>query len=976
MKLKKTPIASAVALALMSFVTPVHAQQSDTTSADAPKSEAQGATAAQAAKDKAKADKAKADAAKLKAAGAKDADAKTKQEEAPANIILAQAPTPPATTTPPATPVPVQGLTVTGYRFSLERSLEAKRNADSVVEVVTADDIGKLPDKNIADAVQRVPGVTISSAAGGEGGFDENDRVSMRGTNPSLTQTLVNGHPIASGDWFVLDQVQTVGRSVSFSLLPSELVSQVIVRKSATADIVEGGVAGNVDIITRKPLEFRKQLTGEASIQAVYADLPKKTDGQFSGLINWKNEQGTMGVMLQGFSEKRHLRRDGQEILGYAPISPTSPLAAAHPDLANVSYPTLIGSAFFEQVRERNGGLVDVQVKPNNDLIIDFNAFYSHMKATNYNRNWMFWGSHVINGGAGEMPTSYQVTNGTLTSAVFPNLGTGLTSDTRHQYAIVDEIYRPGTYSETAFYNVDAKYRATDRLSFSGQFGYTRGIGKTPKQDVFEGDVFNTGATYTMHGISSATDVAFPNGNPSNFAGTSLDWIFGASPAQTEDKETYGQFDGLYLLGTGPWTSLKFGLRGAQHDRNTQQVAQGPNFAGPDPFSPANLPVWSGETYPGNFASGIGGNFPRQPWMLSPGELERWGDIYSNRDPVSRRYWPGEFELREKVVAVYAMANLEGQGWSGNFGVRAVQTKERVLVNIPILGCPVLAPCPQVPGAITTSAFGPFFQQPVEHTYTDILPSANLKLDLSKDLVARFAIARTMARPDFSALGGAISAEDTTHTGNGGNPDLKPIRSTNVDGTLEWYFAPQSLLSAGLFYMDLSNYVGFGNHQVSLLNIRTGTFDAFTISSPTNSSGKVKGLELAYQQQLPLGFGVQANYTYADAKETGDRDLVGASKNTYNIIGYYENYGFSARLAYTYRSHFFVGLDRSTPEYQDDTGTLAASLGYTINDNVTITFDALNLNDPTLKYYGANTDQPRAFYKNGRQYYAGVRIKF
>ena len=125
-----------------------------------------------------------------------------------------------------------------------------------MVEVITAEDIGKMPDKNVADAVQRVPGVTISSQSGGSGGFDENDRVSMRGTNPSLTQTLVNGHAIASGDWFVLDQVGLVGRSVSFSLLPSELVGQVVVRKSATADLVEGGVAGAVDIITRRPLQF------------------------------------------------------------------------------------------------------------------------------------------------------------------------------------------------------------------------------------------------------------------------------------------------------------------------------------------------------------------------------------------------------------------------------------------------------------------------------------------------------------------------------------------------------------------------------------------------------------------------------------------------------------------------------------------------------------------------------------------------
>ncbi len=113
-----------------------------------------------------------------------------------------------------------------------------------------------MPDKNIADSLSRVPGVTTSSAGANEGGFDENDRISMRGTNPSLTQTLLNGHNVASGDWFVLNQVQQVGRSVSYTLLPSELVDQVVVHKSSQASLVEGGVAGSVDIITRKPLDF------------------------------------------------------------------------------------------------------------------------------------------------------------------------------------------------------------------------------------------------------------------------------------------------------------------------------------------------------------------------------------------------------------------------------------------------------------------------------------------------------------------------------------------------------------------------------------------------------------------------------------------------------------------------------------------------------------------------------------------------
>ena len=124
-----------------------------------------------------------------------------------------------------------QTVIVTGVRAALEQSLRQKRNADSVVEVVTAEDIGKMPDKNVADAIQRLPGVNTQSSAGGEGGFGENDRVSLRGTSPSLQQTLFNGHAISTGDWFVLNQIGgNVGRSSSFSLLPSELVSSIVVQ--------------------------------------------------------------------------------------------------------------------------------------------------------------------------------------------------------------------------------------------------------------------------------------------------------------------------------------------------------------------------------------------------------------------------------------------------------------------------------------------------------------------------------------------------------------------------------------------------------------------------------------------------------------------------------------------------------------------------------------------------------------------------
>ena len=312
---------------------------------------------------------------------------------------------------------PLQEVVVTGIRASLEKSLEQKRAADSIEEVITSEDVGKMPDKNIADSLKRVAGVTISSAGATEGGFDENDRVSLRGTGPSLTQTLLNGHNVSSGDWFVLNQVTTVGRSVSYTLLPSELVSKVVVHKSSEAALVEGGVAGSVDIITRRPLDFKKPFTFEGTAGAVYADLPSKTDPQVSALVNWRNDESNFGVLLQGFYEKRHLRRDGVELLGYDTIGACSQVVTGiagggtpapgggcngtvtltpHPDLSGVVYPTLVGAAFFEQERKRTGGLIDAQFKPNDNVNLDLSGFYSKLEGPNYNRNYLLWNTHYI----------------------------------------------------------------------------------------------------------------------------------------------------------------------------------------------------------------------------------------------------------------------------------------------------------------------------------------------------------------------------------------------------------------------------------------------------------------------------------------------------------------------------------------------------------------------------------------------------
>jgi iron complex outermembrane receptor protein len=877
----------------------------------------------------------------------------------------------------------VQEVVVTGIRASVQQSLEVKRKETSVTEVVTAEDIGKMPDKNVADSLSRVVGVNTSSASADEGGFDENDRISMRGTNPSLTQTLINGHGVAAGDWFVLSQLTEVGRSVSYTLLPSELVSRIVVHKSSQASLVEGGVAGSVDIVTRKPLDFTKPLTLELSAGAVYASLPGKTDPQANGTFNWKNDSNSFGVMLQGFYESRHLRRDGTELLGYEQIAPGSAIATAHPDLANAYYPALIGAAFFEQKRERKGGLIDFELKPTDTLALDLTGFASKLDAGNYNRNYLEWLTHFVAQGAGQAPApGYVVTNGTLTQATFaPVAGTF--------YGVYDQISRPNESATSNFVSLDGDWKASDKLQFLGQVGTSWGDGKTPTQDVSETQPgLGSGAGYSLAGIG--TGASFNLGNTVNTTPTpngvpvSFGWIFGAQNVDVKDKETWAKIDGDFGVDNGAWKDLTFGVRYQSHERSSNDaIAQGPTFSGPNGggTSTANYPT-TFSNYPSDFNS-FGGSTPTGIWYWTPAQLAAYnGPGLVNRDPVTREYYQYLFDVREHNYAGYAQANFKGSNWAADIGLRFVQTHEHVVTYTQV--------DPTTPGAILTSAFGPFIGVPTDHTYNDLLPSANLKIDINPELVGRFAVSETMTRADYSSLAGFVNLTPPgtpggTGTGSGGNPDLKPIRSTNVDLGLEWYFGRRSLLSAGLFYMDLHNYVGFGSVTKSYLTyssqVPQGAQVPYLLTVPVNAQGRVQGLEIAWQQAFGENWGVWANYTYADGKQTslvtnGDDRLVGTSKNSGSVGGYFENRHFSARLSYVYRSAFFSGLDRNTAFSQDAIGNLAATLVWTVNDTFSVNVDGENLNNPTLKYYALNTDQPRAFYKNGVQYYFTVRAKF
>jgi len=869
----------------------------------------------------------------------------------------------------------VETVVVTGIRASLQRSIDIKHDTVSIVDAVSAEDIGKFPDKNVADALQRVPGVNTVSAASGEGGFGENDRVSIRGTNASLTQTTVDGHAIANGDWFILDQFQTIGRSVSYTLLPSEIVDTLKIYKSQQADMTEGGVAGVVDIITRKPLDFKDGLTIEGSAEAAYNTLRGSPTPQLNALFGYKDSSGKFGVMFQAFYEEMNIRRDGQEFLGYSQISPTSTLATAHPDLANAYYPTLIGSALFMQQRARKGGELTVQVQPSSGFELTLSGFYSHLNAGNINNNYMFWGTNEFGSGNSNQPTSYKTVTGssgekTIVAATFPSAG--------GTPIVADSIGRPGSGAETYFLNADASWNATNTLTFSFKGGMSHGVGKTDPQVAWEGEVQGAPGGTTGYDFSSGVAaVSVPGVNTANPATLVNDWAWTVVNTAV-DREYYGQIDAEQQLNIGPLQSVKGGFRFAEHKRTSIVWDGGVSYGGSTGTDISN------SNYPSDFADSfkipgmltdvpLGNTAMMEKFMFNPSNTS-WRSYPQTPDAVSnpkngRFDWQLSLNVAEQDWAGYAMANIGGDHWKGNFGVRVVETTEDIhqYVNNP---------------NGTYSDFGSYGIDQIKHHYWDILPSANISVNIGDESVVHFAAAETMSRPDYSALAGSVQLTDLNLTGNGGNPNLKPIRSANYNLSYEWYYGPQSLVSVGVFYMDLSSYVSFGTSQASYVNMTltgkstTPVYSLYSISSPYNSSGHDEGIEVDWEQPVWGGFGVQTNFTYANGVDNGGGPLVGDSKVVANLTGYYENSWLSARFTYMYRSKMLLGLDRSSAENQNAYGTLNASVQFTVTDNLILTFEGQNLTNRLLRYYAADITQPRAIYDNGSMLYAGIRFKY
>jgi iron complex outermembrane receptor protein len=959
----------------------------------------------------------------------------------------------------------MQTVEVTGIRASMAKSLNVKKNATANVEVVTAEDVGKMPDKNLADSLQRLAGVAVRTD------YDEAEKVSMRGTNPDMSLIIFNGHTVSGGDWYVADQASS-SRSTSLSLMPSSVLNQALVYKTSQANIVDGGLAGTINVTTRKPLAQKERFSGVVSGGVSYAELPGKSAPDFNAMVNWKNEAGTVGLIVQGFAEKRYVRRDsvsrfaysggsGWDVINTATMKGITDESLAGTgykaaDLNGVRIPGSMSMEFVESVRDRKGGMFSLEFKPNSDLDVTMTGFHSGMDANNFGRLnagamfSMLLGKGGVQGGATPPNTTAayaQIKNPVIVTEttmygnqlkVLKSADIMLPAGSAPQYIGETEgAYRDGARATSAFLDLEAKYRVNQDLTVKTLLSSTKGVGSTGLDQGLTYSRYGTGVSYALGGVNEAPYVKW-YGTGANVPGRNADGsgfaLTGraASGIRTTDKENSLQLDAEYRLDKGVFQSLETGVRYADHRRDSARRYPAFRYADLNVSAPASdsyLP------YPSDFGSGLGGpaGWDNSSWTLSPEVLKSYFVLNTKQTTADwERRISTELNMRERQGAAYVMANLEGERWSGNVGLRVVRTRVNAQIPTPIAEGTCLRaapggaaiPCAAVPGAISTASDGQqyydnqatidpkqrfdpakgimYYKLATDRTFNNVLPSLNLRYELTSDMIARFGASETIGRQNYNLLGagyGSPTCTDGACTVTGPNPDLKPMTAKNIDASWAWYFARRSLVSVDLFYSKIDGYAKTGvagSNTVQLLDPKESQIKTYFVNSSSQQGARIAGIEVSYEQPFgETGFGFTSNVSRAKTRVDDGRPMVGASEWAGNLGGYFENDKLSARLVANYRSEYVNTSTAPAPNSNSQgmsvingvampaaptmaapVTTLAFNASYNITPYLVLSFDATNLTNVKRAQYRYSEQEQQKLDVSGRQYYLNLKYKF
>jgi iron complex outermembrane recepter protein len=875
-------------------------------------------------------------------------------------------------------PQELDAIVVHGIRESLKRSLETKRDADAVIDAITAEDIGKFPSTNVAEAMAQIPGVTIDRR------FGQGERVSINGTDPSLNLTFLDGHPVAQTNWLYGEQPN---RGFDYTLLAPEILGRLEVYKSPEARLPEGSIGGTIVMHTRQPLDLDVN-TFSASLGATYGDQSDATKPNASALYSWKNTDSTFGVAVSAQHYEEKVDRQGEEVFGYSPVSSLTASPAVAAGLASGALqpgdlmPQEINAAYFQQTRKRDTATVNLQWKPSEQFELDLDALYIREKFNNFNQSMYGFTSQtpqnitdLVSNGHGLVTGGHSCGNDDPTCpGLTENGGNGPVN------TYMDNQVRVSTVT-TKGLDLRGLYSG-EGWKLGGQVGYSKADNSSNAQAFIE-PYYNGGYTWDIRrGIrfdspDAAADPA--NWHDGDTPGGGWGGNYARWPATA--KDAYGQLDFSKDLDSFV-NRLLFGVRYAKHDEERALYIFGGVRTG-------NLATigFDGLT---DILSGFDGFSPDQRHHVQTSFDNVLGWVLGS--PLGNSPDPGSFlnntyAVTQKSDAAYAQANFGTDAVHGNFGLRFVHT-EIDSSGYSYSGAPVY---PAPAGSYQTGSA----------SHNNTLPAFNIAWDLAPDVVLRGAAAEVIAWAPYNQEVHNTFLNDTVLTGSGGNADLDPYKSVNFDVSLEWYFAEQSVLAASVFYKNVLNYITTDSHIERQFNsIHTtdpdtyqriyvdgglGNCDAegfcdYSVLRPLNGGrAKVKGFTLSYQQPFgDSGFGLFANYTLADGTTASGQDLPYNSKNAVNISPYYEKGPLSARITYGWRSHYLAGgyVAGAPPASVDAYTELDASVGWRFDRHWSVNLDAMNLLDETYLQYLGEKDLIAGKYKSGRRYMASVHFDF
>lgn len=866
----------------------------------------------------------------------------------------------------------IDEIVVTGFRASLSAGLDAKRRETGVVDVIVAEDIADFPDLNLAESIQRIPGVAIDRDAG------EGRSITVRGLGADFTRTRINGME-AQATTGATDSSGGAnrGRGFDFNVFASELFNSITVRKTAAAETEEGSLGATVDLQAVRPFDY-DGFTAAASAQVGYNDLSEKYNPRVAFLLSDQfGSNDEFGALVSLAYSERSLLEEGFSSVRWAPAAPpgstnsggfcapgsgscsgvtrpanTPANVAAYntANQANVFIPRLPRYGRLTHEQERLGITGSFQYRPTTATLVSLDILYSKLDATRQ-EDFLEALSFSRNAGAGGQPQigvrEAVVENNMLVYGVFDNVDirsesrfdvlsteyTQISLSAEHDFA---DNFRGRFYYGQAESNFDNPIQTTVTLDRQNTQGYSydfRGNMNAPVID-YGFDVTDP-AAWAWRGVNLGNTVAALPRSEIRLRPNSVDTLF--TSWQGDLEYDFSEF-----------VTIKGGVNFKTYDSDSFEARRAVETD--VPALPAGTTVADISTMLTGFGSGLAPNGVDTSWLRP--DLDAIADlfnIYCNCDTgvpggdyrltsiTNGNARNGNRRIYEEDLAVYAQADFNTELFAmplrGNFGVRHVRT------SLEATGYSSTG------GGTKVTGF---------HEYDDTLPSLNLVLQPTEDLYLRFGAAKVMARPQIgNTLAGTNYLVPTTSLSTGpnftatiGNVGLEPFRADTLDFSVEWYFAKESLLSFAWFYKDIDTYIQILRQDLPYAALTAlnpsafapafcpggaGNCDATTIfqltSAVNTKGGPLKGFEISYQQPfrflpgLLSNTGVQLNYTHVESEidycdtrvnnfctVTVSNDLINLSPESWNATLYYEDDKFSARVSAAYRDQYLQNV--------------------------------------------------------------------